>query len=74
MLEKLYQGNRNVPATGGYKQIGHDGTSWLKIRWKSKAVSCSNVNKAKTDKNALTSSLAQDWLNDYMIDWHKLID
>lgn len=20
-----------IPATGGYKQIGHDGTSWLKI-------------------------------------------
>lgn len=25
-----------IPATGGYKQIGHDGTSWLKIRWKNK--------------------------------------
>ena len=25
-----------IPATGGYKQIGHDGTSWLKILWNNK--------------------------------------
>ena len=29
-----------IPATGGYKQIGHDGTSWLKILWNNKVHLC----------------------------------
>ena len=29
-----------IPATGGYKQIGHDVTSWLKILWNNKVHLC----------------------------------
>jgi len=31
IAETIEQHNPNIPATGEYKQIGQDGTSWLKI-------------------------------------------